>query len=58
MTGTEAFEDDLVMENCTQVAKCPITLKKIIEPWKNPKCDHVYEKSAIMDYMKGKSNKR
>ena len=52
-------EDDLVMEsNHQEVTKCPITGKPIVEPIKNSRCDHVYEKAAIIAYTKAKSQKK
>jgi SUMO ligase MMS21 Smc5/6 complex component len=34
--------------------KCPITTKTIVNPCKNTTCDHVYERDAILEYIKGK----
>ena len=52
-------EEDLVMEeNHQEVVKCPITGKPIVEPIKNSRCDHVYEKAAILAYTSAKQQKR
>lgn len=52
--------EDLVMENADEnvVHKCPITQKEISQPWKNPKCGHVYESEAITSYIKGRKNRK
>lgn len=53
--GVFSADEDLVLETdsgLTQVARCPITQKEIEEEWKNPKCGHVYEKSAIIGYCR------
>ena len=52
---TNENEEDLVVESApnTQISKCPITQKKINDPFKNPACNHVYEREAILSYVKG-----
>lgn len=59
--GEEPGQEDIVMDeeqNQNRVIKCPITGKEIVEMAKNTRCDHIYEKSAILHYIKTKSNKR
>jgi SUMO ligase MMS21 Smc5/6 complex component len=57
--GVNSADADLVIEASDEnrINKCPITAKEIIEEFKNPKCGHAYEKSAIIQYCKGKSKK-
>ncbi len=53
----ESNEEDLVMDEPQNVVfKCPITRKAMENPIKNTLCDHVYEKNAIMNYVKSKPN--
>ena len=52
---TDENEEDLVVESSgNQVSKCPITQKKIVDPFRNADCNHVYEREAIMSYLKKK----
>lgn len=53
-------DDDLLMDEPSgnQVIKCPITSKPIQIACKNTNCDHVYEREAILAYIKGQRNKR
>ena len=44
-------DDDVVIESATLSLKCPLTLQILKEPYSNNKCKHVYEKSAIWDYI-------
>ena len=53
--------EDLVMDSPqNQKIKCPITGKEIVDAYKNPLCDHVYEKEAIIQYCinKGRQAKK
>lgn len=48
-------DDDLVVGEASQAPKkCPITGKQIQVECKNLNCNHVYEKSAVLAYMRGK----
>ena len=48
-------DDDLVVGEATQAPKkCPITGKQIQVECKNQNCNHVYERSAVLAYMRGK----
>ncbi len=57
--GIQSADADLVIEanDENRINKCPITAKEIVEEFKNSKCGHLYEKSAITQYCKGKSKK-
>ena len=50
--------DLVVDEPVNQIVKCPITRMPIKELAKNKKCDHVYERSAILAYMKSRPNRK
>ena len=41
-------------EPVNQIVKCPITGKAIENVVKNTKCDHMYERDAIMAYIRTK----
>lgn len=59
LKGISAGGDDLVVdEPINQVVKCPITQMPIKEIARNTRCDHVYEKSAILQYIKSKPNRK
>ena len=41
--------------------KCPISLEEMVNPYKSTRCGHIYEKDAVLSYMKSyrkKPNKR
>lgn len=44
--------------NQNQVTKCPITSRPIEVPCKNTRCAHVYERDAILNYIKGKTHRK
>ena len=51
--------DDIVMDTpTTQVIKCPITGKPIEDGVKNTTCDHMYDRSAILHYLKTNRHKK
>ncbi|CAF0704312.1 unnamed protein product [Brachionus calyciflorus] len=57
--GDFSSGDDIVMDApTTQIVKCPITGKAIENGVKNTLCDHMYEKSAILHYIKTVKHKR
>ena len=47
----EDGDDDLVATNVQLNTVDPITKGKIKDPVRNRKCDHVYEKSSILQLM-------
>jgi SUMO ligase MMS21 Smc5/6 complex component len=55
----DSMEEDLVLDTNkanNQVRKCPITGKAIVNAVKNSRCDHTYEREAILAYIKRKPN--
>jgi hypothetical protein len=50
-------EDDLMVDRATISIKCPITLQKFKDPVTSSKCPHSFEKSAIMDMIRGSSSR-
>jgi len=38
--------------------KCPITLKPMVQPYRNRTCKHVFEKEAVINYIRNMRDKR
>ena len=45
-------DDDLVVEREIRDLKCPLSLRMMKDPYSNHKCQHTFEKSAIMDFLR------
>jgi hypothetical protein len=50
-------EDDIMVDKATISIKCPITLQKFKDPVTSSKCPHSFERTAIMDMIRGSSNR-
>lgn len=44
-------DDDLVIQSATVNTKCPLTMVDLTEPYSNPNCIHVYEKTSLLEYI-------
>jgi E3 SUMO-protein ligase NSE2 len=49
----EESDEDLAIAREVLSLKCPLTLRPFEEPYSNHKCKHTFEKSAILDYLRG-----
>jgi SUMO ligase MMS21 Smc5/6 complex component len=54
--NTQPVDEDFMMEISQQVLTDPFTKQPIRDPVRNNRCNHVYDRTAIMDAMK--ANKR
>ncbi|KAK3503589.1 zinc-finger of the MIZ type in Nse subunit-domain-containing protein [Neurospora crassa] len=55
--GAPAGDEDLIIEREVQDLTCKLTLRPLKEPYANHKCPHVFEKTAIMEYLRGTGGK-
>ncbi|KAG0645992.1 Non-structural maintenance of chromosomes element 2 [Hyphodiscus hymeniophilus] len=50
-SNDDESDDDVIIERASISLKCPLTLQMFKEPYSNDKCKHVYEKSAILEFL-------
>lgn len=55
--GAPAGDEDLIIEREVQDLTCKLTLRPFKEPYANHKCPHVFERTAIMEYLRGAGGK-
>ncbi|KAJ4400414.1 hypothetical protein N0V85_005760 [Neurospora sp. IMI 360204] len=55
--GAPAGDEDLIIEREVQDLTCKLTLRPFKEPYANQKCPHVFEKTAIVEYLRGTGGK-
>lgn len=47
----DGSDDELVIQRVKYDYKCPLSLRELVDPWKNTKCNHVYEKKSIFGLL-------
>lgn len=50
--GGDDSDEDLVVARETISLKCPLSLVTMTEPYKSDVCKHVFERTAIMEYLR------
>ncbi|CCC12994.1 unnamed protein product [Sordaria macrospora k-hell] len=55
--GAPAGEEDLIIEREVQDLTCKLSLRPFKEPYANHQCPHVFEKSAILEYLRNTGGK-
>ncbi|CAK7265530.1 hypothetical protein SEPCBS119000_001558 [Sporothrix epigloea] len=49
----DAEDDDLVVQREVISFKCPLSLVTMVDPYRSKLCKHTFERSAIMEYLRG-----
>ncbi|KAK3955190.1 zinc-finger of the MIZ type in Nse subunit-domain-containing protein [Pseudoneurospora amorphoporcata] len=50
--GAPVGDEDLIIEREVQDLTCKLTLRPFREPYANHQCPHVFEKSALLEYLR------
>ncbi|XP_059476540.1 E3 SUMO-protein ligase NSE2-like [Neocloeon triangulifer] len=58
MDQTEAGEDGLLVSEFQVSTVCPISRKKMTDPYKSKACKHTFDKESILALLKNKTNIR
>ncbi|KAI8931784.1 hypothetical protein NX059_011421 [Plenodomus lindquistii] len=58
-TARGAFDsdDDIIVDKATISTRCPLTYQTFKEPWTSTKCPHTFEKTAILEMIRGSANR-
>lgn len=50
-------DDDIIVDKATISTRCPLTFQQFKEPYTSSKCPHTFEKNAILDMIRGSTNR-
>ncbi|CAK7219275.1 hypothetical protein SBRCBS47491_003790 [Sporothrix bragantina] len=51
--GEDDEDDDLVVQREVISFKCPLSLVTMVDPYRSKACKHTFERSAILEYLRG-----